>query len=282
MEVGAGNHRYEVVDDWLKLPAGFEWGQVVQVIVDSQDRVYYFHRGKPGVMMFDQAGAHLGSWPEDGRFLDIHSAWLGSDRDGEYLLIVDRDRNALARTTLAGEKVWEVVSDRFAKPTDAAAAANGDIYMSDGYGNPYVHRLSSTGEHIATWGAAGVGPGDFRLPHGVWMAQRDGAECVYVCDRENRRIQILTLAGEYITKLTDLRRPTDIITGPDGTRYISELTHRVTILDADDRLIAHIGGESKAEPGYFVAPHSVALDSQGSLYVTEVLEGRRVQKFRRL
>jgi sugar lactone lactonase YvrE len=282
MEVGAGSHRYEVIEDWLKLPAGFEWGQVVQVIVDGQDRVYYFHRGKPGVMIFDQSGAQLGSWPEDGRFQDIHSAWLGNDSDGEYLLIVDRDRNALARTTLDGEKVWEVVSDRFSRPTDAAAASNGDIYMSDGYGNPYVHRLSATGEHIATWGTAGVGPGQYRLPHGVWFAQHDGQERVYVCDRENRRIQVLTLDGEYVTKLTDLRRPTDIITGPDGARYISELMHRVTILDANDRLIAHIGGEPKAEPGEFVAPHSVALDSQGSLYVTEVLEGRRVQKFRRL
>lgn len=282
MEVGAGNYRYEVIDDWLRLPEGFRWGQVVQVVVDSQDRLYYFHRLKPGVMIFDKSGEYIGSWPEDGRFQDIHSAWLGTDADGEYLLVVDRDRNALARTTLAGEKVWEIVSERFSRPTDAAAARNGDIFVSDGYGNPYVHHLSPQGEHIATWGAAGVGPSEFRLPHGIWLAERDGQECVYVCDRENRRIQIFTLDGRYITKLTDLRRPTDIITGPDGTRYVSELLHRVTILDARDRAMAHIGGESKAEPGFFVAPHAVALDSDGSLYVTEVLEGQRVQKFRRL
>jgi hypothetical protein len=53
MEVGAGTHRYEAIDDWLQLPDGFRWGQVVQVIVDSQDRLFYFHRQKPGVVMFD-------------------------------------------------------------------------------------------------------------------------------------------------------------------------------------------------------------------------------------
>lgn len=282
MEVGAGTHRYEVVEDWLQLPEGFAWGQVVQVIVDSQDRVYYFHRLKPGVMIFDKSGVFLGSWPEVGAFADIHSAWLGHDSAGEYLLIVDRDRDAVARTTLSGEKVWEVVSGKFSRPTDAAAASNGDIYVSDGYGNPYVHHLSSTGAFLNRWGATGVAPSEFHLPHGVWMAQHDGQECVYVCDRENRRIQVFSLEGEYLTKLTGLRRPTDIITGPDGTRYISELEHRVTILDADDRVITHIGNEPKAEPGFFVAPHSVAVDSEGSLYVTEVLEGQRVQKFRRV
>ncbi len=282
MEVGGGTHRYEVVDDWLKLPTGFEWGQVVQAIVDRQDRVFYFHRLKPGVMIFDPSGDYIGSWPEDGRFEDIHSAWYGADADGEYLLIVDRNRDALARTTLDGEKVWEVVSKRFSRPTDAAAAANGDIFVSDGYGNPYVHHLSPKGEHIATWGADGVGPSAFRLPHGVWLAERGGQECVYVCDRENNRIQVFSTGGQYLTKLTGLARPTDIITGPDGVRYVSELSHRLTILDANDHIVTQIGDEPKAEPGSFVAPHSVALDSHGSLYVTEVLEGHRVQKFRRI
>lgn len=274
--------QFEVVDDWLTLPEGFRWGQVVQVVVDAADRVYYFHRLKPGVMIFAPDGSHLGSWPEDGRFEDIHSAWYGKDADGEYFLVVDRDRNAVARTTLSGEKVWEVAGARFNKPTDAAAAANGDIYVSDGYGHPYVHHLSPTGEHIATWGSSGVAPSQFHLPHGVWVAERDGVECVYVCDRENRRIQLFSLNGEYLGKLTNLRRPTDIITGPDGLRYVSELLHRVTILNANDHAIAHIGGEARAEAGQFIAPHSVALDSSGALYVTEVLEGQRVQKFRRV
>jgi hypothetical protein len=68
----------------------------------------------------------------------------------------------------------------------------------------------------------------------------------------------------------------------EGYRYVGELQHRVTILDPDDAIIARIGGESKAEPGYFVAPHSVWLDSEGSLYVGEVLEGQRVTRLKRI
>ena len=107
-------------------------------------------------------------------------------------------------------------------------------------------------------------------------------DIVYVCDRENSRIQRFSLEGEYLGKVPGVKRPTDIVVDPDGIRYVSELPSRVTIFDADDHPIARIGGTEKAEPGEFVAPHSVWLDSEESLYVTEVLEGQRVQKFRRI
>jgi sugar lactone lactonase YvrE len=258
------------------------WGQVVQVVVDSRDRVIFFHRARPGVLFFDTDGNYLSCWDERrDTFADIHSAFLGRDGDGEYLILVDRNTNEVARTTLDGEVVWTTGSrpDLFDRPTDASVASNGDIYVSDGYGNAKVHRLSARGEHLGSWGEPGTGPGQFNLPHGVWLAERDGQERVYICDRENRRMQIFSLDGEYLAEIGDLARPTDIVVGPDGTRYVSELLHRVTILDKSDQVVARMGGESAAEPGQFVAPHSVWLDSTGALYVTEVLEGRRVQKF---
>ncbi len=282
MEVGAGIRRYEVVENWPNVPEGMTWGQVVQVVVDSQDRVFFFQRISPQVSIFDKSGEYLGAWPEGGRFEDVHSAYLGRDGDGEYLIVVDRNRNAIARTTLDGEVIWERQEERYDRPTDAAVASNGDIYVSDGYGNALVHHLSSTGEHIRTWGGPGIGPNEFQLPHGVWMADWRGQETVYVCDRENSRIQRFSLDGGFLGEVPDLHRPTDIVVDGDGVRYVSELVSRLTILDEDDNVIAHIGGEERREPGEFVAPHSVWLDSEGSLYVTEVLEGQRVQKFKRL
>jgi hypothetical protein len=285
MQHTAAIPEFQPVPNWPQLPAGVTWGQVVQVIVDGQGRVMFFHRAKPGVLIFDTAGAYLGSWSEerDARFSDIHSAWLGSDDDGEYLLLVNRDENEIARTTLDGEVVWAVRDPLlFDRPTDAAAAADGSIYVSDGYGNALTHHLSAKGEHLRSWGQPGTAASQFQLPHGVWLTQRDGREVVYVCDRENRRIQIFSLDGEHISEIGDLRRPTDIIVGPDDLRYVSELESRVTILDPDDRVIAQLGGEPAAVPGQFIAPHAVWLDGEGSLYVSEVLEGRRVQKFRRV
>ena len=46
--LGTGAYRYEVVDQWAKLPPGREFNaDVAAVGVDTQDRVYAFNRGQP-------------------------------------------------------------------------------------------------------------------------------------------------------------------------------------------------------------------------------------------
>jgi DNA-binding beta-propeller fold protein YncE len=244
--------------------------------------VFFFHRGNPHVVIFDANGNYLGAWDDNARLDDIHSAFLATDAEGEYLLIVDRNSNALARTTLDGEIVWLVQSDRFDQPTDAAASSNGDIYLTDGYGNARVHRFSSTGSHIQSWGEPGDEVGQFKLPHGVWITQRNGQESVYVCDRENSRIQIFDLSGQYLDSLRSLLKPSDIFVDKTGNRYISELLYRVSVLDPEDRLMTTVGGEESGEPGSFIMPHSIWLDSEGSFIVTEIMNERYPQKFARV
>ncbi len=290
MQVYEGTRQYEVVEDWPTMPEGTSWDQVVEIVVDAQDRVFIFHRGTPSPMIFNTAGEYQGTWLESDHWRDIHGVSIGSDSEGEYFIVVDRDRHQVSRATLDGEVVWTIGNpdtpgaegQPFNRPTDSAIAPNGDIYVSDGYGNAHVHQFTSTGEHIRTWGGKGVGPGKFNLTHAVRVIDRQGEPTVYVCDRQNHRIQLFTLDGEYITKLTGFKQPVDLVVDDEGVRYVGELQHRVSILDDKDSVITRIGGESKAEPGYFVAPHSVWFDSEGSLYVGEVLEGKRVSKFKRV
>lgn len=290
VQVGSGSHQYEVVENWPTMPEGARWGQVVEAIVDSQDRVFFFHRGETSPMIFNTAGEYLGTWENSSQWKDIHGVSIGSDDDGEYFIVVDRDRQTVSRTTLDGEVVWTIGTpdephpdgQPFYRPTDAGIAPNGDVYVSDGYGNSRVHQFTSNGEHIRSWGSKGVGPGQFNLVHAVRIIERNGEPTVYVCDRQNHRIQLFTLEGEFITKLTGFKQPVDLVVDSEGYRYVGELQHRVTILDSNDAIVMRIGGESKAEPGYFVAPHSVWFDSEGSLYVAEVLEGQRVTKLKRV
>ena len=49
---------------------------------------------------------------------------------------------------------------------------------------------------------------------------------------------------------------------------------RVTIIDSDGEVLSQWGGERSHEPGEFWAPHGVAVDSHGDVYIGEVLEGR--------
>ena len=63
--LGAGDYRYEVHDDWAKLPPGREFNaDVAAVGVDAQDRVYAFNRGRHPMVVFDRDGNFLRSWGE--------------------------------------------------------------------------------------------------------------------------------------------------------------------------------------------------------------------------
>ena len=62
--LGNGEHRYRVVENWAKLPEGWEFKDVARGRCDSQDRVYCFNRGEHPMMVFDRDGNFLRSWGE--------------------------------------------------------------------------------------------------------------------------------------------------------------------------------------------------------------------------
>ncbi|MBI2940849.1 MAG: hypothetical protein HYY04_10470 [Chloroflexi bacterium] len=173
----------------------------------------------------------------------------------------------------------------FNRPTNVAIAPNGEIYVSDGYGNARIHRFSADGKLIQSWGEPGTGPGQFYLPHGVEVAA-DGR--VLVADRENDRIQFFSPDGEYLGEWTNVQRPTDIHIDRDGLIYVAELRWtvgqrsmvrgpitedqpgRVSVLDPNGAVLTRWGGADPCAPGNFCAPHGICVDSHGDVYVGEV------------
>jgi hypothetical protein len=178
----------------------------------------------------------------------------------------------------------------FNRPTKAAVAPNGDIYVSDGYRNCKVHRFSPEGELIQSWGRAGLGPGEFHVVHSV-MISPDGK--VYVADRENDRVQVFTLDGTFLAQWTNAHRPHRVMMGPEeGIFYVAEarvkpgrytLAHgpsetdlpvRISMRDETGAILGEIAGAE-----LFGDPHGLVLDSQGNLYV---VGSRKLQKYARI
>lgn len=86
----------------------------------------------------------------------------------------------------------------FNRPTDICVhKTTGDLFISDGYGNSCVHKLKKDGKHVQSWGKSGTDPGMFNLPHSICIlyGQQDR---VLVADRENQRVQIFDLTGNYL------------------------------------------------------------------------------------
>jgi len=296
VRVGSDALAYEVDEGWGRLPFGFTWGHISAVNVDPEDRVRLYTRTAHPVMIFDRDGAFVESFGE-GDMDDPHG--LGIDAEGSFYF-VDRGAHVVMKYTASGAKVWEIgrrgvpsdtgwtaeerkvlrAAEPFNWPTDIAMAADGGFYVSDGYRNARVHKFSADGKLEHSWGAPGAGPGEFNLVHSVW--EHEGT--VYVADRENQRIQRFTPAGDYIDEWSGLSQPTDICVDDAGLVYVSELGGRVTIFTTDGEVLAHLGSttDRAREPGKFLSPHGIWADRHGDVYVTETLDGQRIQKFRRI
>jgi sugar lactone lactonase YvrE len=143
---------------------------------------------------------------------------------------------------------------------------SGDIYVSDGYRNARVHRFSSDGQLIQSWGQPGkTEPGHFHLVHSLLV---DPEGKVYVCDRANRRVQIFSPDGEFITMWTGMGGPDNIVRDKDGIFYIAE--------QADESGDSHVsiwdGDGNVLERWPIRHAHGLWVDSHGDIYLGLTLE----------
>ena len=300
--LGEGDFRYEVVEGWLQLPAGVNLVETPGVAVNSRDEVFLLTRNTSyPVMVFDQAGRFLRSFGEGVFEARTHGLFIGPD---DTVWATDDGTHSITQWSPAGEllqtiggtpaPIWS--GEPFNRPTHAALSpVSGDLYISDGYGNARVHRYSAAGEHKLSWGEPGIDPGQFIRPHNVAIDARDR---VLIADRECHRVQIFDADGNFLEMWNNIHRPDGMTIGPDGNIYIGELNgmdgmegcpglgHRVSILSPEGALLARFGDPEEGEaPGHFTAPHGVAVDSRGDLYVGEVsysMKGRRLDPPREL
>jgi DNA-binding beta-propeller fold protein YncE len=287
--VGSGAFRYRVVRDWGTLPEGWEFTDVAAVGVDQDDNVYVFNRGLHPMIVFNREGAFLRSWGE-GTFKRPHGLHIAPDGcfyctdDGDHTVRKCSPAGKVLLTLGIPGKPSEYFSgDPFHRCTHTALSPTGDIYVSDGYGNARVHKYSPDGKHLMSWGEPGTDPGQFNLVHNICC---DPEGWVYVADRENHRVQVFDGSGRYQAQWNNLHRPCGLCMGNevDPLYYIGELG---PMLDSN-RLFPNIGPRlsittntgavlARISPphaglgaGEFVAPHGLAVDSRGDVYIGEV------------
>jgi DNA-binding beta-propeller fold protein YncE len=281
--------RYEIVPDWCRPPGEWDFGEVAAVAVDDRDRVYAFNRGEHPMMVFDRDGNFIASWGEKvfSRAHGLHFAHDGmlycTDMGDHTVRKCTPEGKVLLTLGIPGNPQPFMSGKPFCRCTHSAIARDGEIFVSDGYGNAAVHRFSPDGKYIASWGECGSDPGQFNLPHNIWC---DADDWIYVADRENHRVQVFDRRGRYETQWNNLHRPMAMAriggacpccviaeAGPDlpVNRDYPNLGPRLSFTDGTGRVLARLNG-SRSDPGSgsFIAPHGIAADSQGNLYVADV------------
>ena len=299
--LGTDGYRYQVVDDWAKLPDGWKWdADVAAVGVDVHDNVYAFSRGVHPMIVFDRDGNFLRSWGE-GVFTRPHGVHMAPD--GTIFLTDDGDHTVrkctlegtvLLTLGIAGKPAPYMSGEPFHRCTHTALSPRGEIYVSDGYGNSRVHKYAPDGKLLTSWGEPGTDPGQFNIAHNI-CCDPDG--WVYVADRENHRIQVFDGNGKYETQWNNMHRPSGLFmeTGSKTPRFfvgeigpdmavnidLPNCGPRVSIYTHNGELLARLGhAHAGLDPGQFISPHGLAVDSRGDIYVGEVSFtnwGRRVR-----
>lgn len=296
---------YRVVRDWPQLPDGIFLGQVSGVDVDSQGRVFVFHRADriwtgqdfgldaiqaPTLLILDGNSGELIESRGADMFVLPHGLTIDYE---DNLWVTDVGLHQVFKFDPAGNLLF-VLGERgikgddplhFNQPTDVAVASDGSFYVSDGYGNSRILKFAPSGEFLISWGVAGNAPGEFNTPHSIAL---DSAGNVYIADRGNARLQIFTPEGVFIKQWSGalFGRPwavrveneiVYIVDGGDQTEFWPDRA-RILKFDLDGNLLASFGTYGK-EPGQFIWPHTIALGQDGELYIGEVATGMRIQKF---
>lgn len=281
--VGGGRYRYEVDKHWGRGAGGVAaFGLVSAIACDSEDRVYVFNRTPdPRVIIMAPDGRFLGEWGR-GQFKHPHGIWINS---ADELYLTDRDTHLVTTWTLGGTQLrsWGtpdtpgVPGEPFNQPTHAFVARDGEMYVSDGYGQSRVHRFGADGALRASWGEPGTAPSQFNLPHDVWVDSRDR---VLVCDRGNKRVQIFDRDGRYTGEWGGMANPQQVHER-DSVLYLAD-GKRVALLTLDGDLVTQWGSDGPGDDQFTDSPHGIWVDSRGDVYVSEVTAHNKLQKYTRV
>jgi len=273
----AAESRYTRVDNWAQLPPGYTWGTMSAVAIDASGNVYGFQRDDPTskVIVFDAHGKYVKTWGE-GSFPYAHGMralrdggiWT-TDRQAQLVLKFDvngRQLFALGRKGVAGTMES---TDAFNGASDVAMAESGDIFVSDGEGqNTRVVKFSRDGTFIKAWGTKGAGPGQLQTPHAIFI---DATRRVWVADRGNKRLQIFDQDGMFLEQMTQFGTPVSLFI-QGTTLYVAAPApeNKVTSGTTDGKVLETIEGLD--------APHGIAVDAAGSIYVAQS-GGKSIVKF---
>ncbi|HUX88540.1 MAG TPA: 6-bladed beta-propeller [Chloroflexota bacterium] len=334
MQVGKGEFSYEWIDNWAEIPdpenARRGWAHHGVVVTETGD-VIVCHPAYATLLVLEPNGRLKRTIATD--LIEGHGITIVKEGNTEYLWIADTGMKRtpesnfqypvaspgprVVKMTLGGQIVAELArpslpiyeagkyTPTWVAVNEESRGGNGDVWVTDGYGSSVVHRFNAQGEYLTSIDGTEGPAGHFSCPHSIWLDRRKGDPELYVADRANNRLQIYDLDGHFkrVVGVDFFVTPTGFAQAGDALVVI-ELRARMTILDAEDRLVTHLGANPEVctvdgwpnvknadgipvrtnllRPGYVNSPHGIAADRAGNLYLSEWLIGGRYTKLQKI
>ena len=295
---------YELIENWLKIPDDYVFGNPTGVALKSNENLVVFHRGSrswqvpmPKEKIIEDtfieidkvSGEIIKSWGSD-LFIMPHGLEIDK-KDNIWVTdvglhqVIKFDSNGNELMVLGVENTPGKDSLHFNLPTDLAVSENGSFYVSDGYGNSRIVKFSSSGEYLFEWGVFGENKNEFNIPHGIDLDMEGN---VYVADRENNKIQKYDSLGNFIAEwkneiigqLYSVNVNNDYLFGIDyiGYENLIPLGSDIIKFDLDLNMKSKFGRSGNYN-GPKARYHDIQINNNGDIYVGDILNNT-IQKFR--
>ncbi len=246
----------------------------------------------------------------DGKFLRalgptrIHALEVRDENGTEYIYAARPSDHQVVKLRLDGTQEWVLTYPKDAglyqdekgfNPCAVTVGPDGSIFVADGYGSNYVLKFDKDRKFVKAFGGPGEAEGKFKTCHGIGLDTRLAKPLLFVCNRNNNRVEYWDLDGNFVKVIQkDLRMPAAVhIRGEYA--LIPELQGRVTVLNKDGSIAAQLGDnpneKQRANFGLPVAewkdgicnsPHGGSIDARGDLIVTEWSQFGHLHKFEKV
>lgn len=301
--LGHNGKRYRLDTAWSKADvARYPVNDCHEMVQDQKGRLLLLtNETRNNILVYDKKGRILDSWGHD--FPGGHGLTLFAEGGQDVLYICDNSRHQVIKTDLNGKVLltldYPKESGLYAKadeyiPTETAIAANGDIYVADGYGKDYIHRYNHLGQYQGYFGGRGTEAKHLLNAHGVCIDQRQPTPTLLVTSRQQHAFKRYSMDGVYLETIALpgawVCRP--VIKGDYLYAAVLQSDDRqwkqsgfLTILDRNNKVISNPGGmapeysEGALRPltqqqPLFAYPHDVCVDDEENLYVAQWNSGK--------
>jgi DNA-binding beta-propeller fold protein YncE len=268
-------------------------------VIDQAGNVYVTTDTPRGIDVFSSAGKYVRSFGPT----RIHALELRAEEGVEYLYIARPSAHEVSKIRLDGEQVWTLTypvesglykDAKGFNPCAVTVGPDGSIFVADGYGADYVLKFDRNRKFVKSFGGRGKEEGKFNTCHGIGLDTRQDKPLLFVCNRNNDRVEHWDLEGNFVRVIQkDLRMPAAVHIRGDHA-LVPELKGRVTLLHKDGTIAAQLGDNPNEKQranfglprdqwseGVCNSPHGGSIDKDGSLIISEWSQFGRLHKFQR-
>ncbi len=266
-------------------------------VIDKAGNIYVTTDTERGIVVFSPEGKFVRAFGPS----KIHGLEIREENGAEVIYGARPSAHEVVKVKLDGTQEWSIKYPEESavckdangfNPCAVTVGPDGAIFVADGYGSNHIFKFDKDRKFVKAFGAPGPAAGFFKTCHGIALDTRGEKPLLFVCNRNNNRVEHWDLDGNFVKVLqADLRMPAAVHIRGDYA-VIPELQGRVTVLDKTGAIVAQVGDNPEAgqranyglkedawKDGITNSPHGASIDKAGNLIVSEWSAFGHLHKF---